>query len=222
MRIATWNVNSLTAERIDRVVGWLDIGQPDVLCLQETKLTDDAFPALDFHARGYASVHHGEGRWNGVAILSRVGLDDPVVGLRRRRAGRRRGEAGHRHVRRRPGVVGLRAQRAGGRATSTSTTSCAGWPACAPTGGRRRGRPIRGRGVRRLQRCARRHRRVERRGVRGLDARDARGAGGGGRDRGDRGCATCSASGIPGSRASSAGGTTGPVSSTSTGACAST
>lgn len=81
MRIATWNVNSLTAERIERVAGWLDIAQPDVLCLQETKQTDDAFPALDFHARGYASVHHGEGRWNGVAILSRVGLDDPVSGF---------------------------------------------------------------------------------------------------------------------------------------------
>jgi exodeoxyribonuclease III len=81
VRIATWNVNSLTAERIERVVGWLDIGEPDVLCLQETKQTDDAFPALDFHAKGYASVHHGEGRWNGVAILSRVGLDDPVSGF---------------------------------------------------------------------------------------------------------------------------------------------
>ena len=81
VRIATWNVNSLTGERIDRVVGWLDIGQPDVLCLQETKLADDAFPALEFHARGYESVHHGEGRWNGVAILSRVGLDDPVAGF---------------------------------------------------------------------------------------------------------------------------------------------
>jgi exodeoxyribonuclease-3 len=81
VRIATWNVNSLTAERIERVVGWLDIAQPDVLCLQETKQTDAAFPALDFHGRGYASVHHGEGRWNGVAILSRVGLDDPVAGF---------------------------------------------------------------------------------------------------------------------------------------------
>lgn len=81
MRIATWNVNSLTGERIDRVVGWLDIGQPDVLCLQETKLTDEAFPALEFHARGYDSLHHGQGRWNGVAILSRVGLDGPVAGF---------------------------------------------------------------------------------------------------------------------------------------------
>jgi exodeoxyribonuclease-3 len=81
VRIATWNVNSLTGERIERVTAWLDIAQPDVLCLQETKQTDDAFPALDFHARGYASVHHGEGRWNGVAVLSRVGLDDPVPGF---------------------------------------------------------------------------------------------------------------------------------------------
>ncbi|HEX6569300.1 MAG TPA: exodeoxyribonuclease III [Acidimicrobiales bacterium] len=81
MRIATWNVNALTGERIDRVLGWLDIAGPDVVCLQETKLADDAFPALDFHARGYDGVHHGEGRWNGVAILSRVGLDDPVSGF---------------------------------------------------------------------------------------------------------------------------------------------
>jgi len=81
VRIATWNVNALTAERIDRVTGWLDIAAPDVLCLQETKQTDAAFPALDFHGRGYDAVHHGEGRWNGVAILSRVGLDDAVSGF---------------------------------------------------------------------------------------------------------------------------------------------
>jgi exodeoxyribonuclease-3 len=81
VRIATWNVNALTHERIDRVLGWLDIAEPDVVCLQETKQADDAFPALDFLARGYDSVHHGEGRWNGVAILSRVGLDDPVSGF---------------------------------------------------------------------------------------------------------------------------------------------
>jgi exodeoxyribonuclease III len=81
VRIATWNVNALTHERIDRVVGWLDIAEPDVVCLQETKLTDDGFPALEFLARGYESAHHGEGRWNGVAILSRVGLDQPVSGF---------------------------------------------------------------------------------------------------------------------------------------------
>ncbi|HEX2563095.1 MAG TPA: exodeoxyribonuclease III, partial [Acidimicrobiales bacterium] len=81
MRIATWNVNSLTAERLVRIWEWLDVVQPDILCLQETKVTDAAFPALDLHARGYASVHHGQGRWNGVAIVSRVGLDDPVSGF---------------------------------------------------------------------------------------------------------------------------------------------
>ena len=81
MRIATWNVNALTVERIERVLGWLDVAEPDVLCLQETKATDNGFPAFLFHGQGYASVHHGEGRWNGVAILSRVGLDDPVAGF---------------------------------------------------------------------------------------------------------------------------------------------
>ncbi|HEY8525073.1 MAG TPA: exodeoxyribonuclease III [Acidimicrobiales bacterium] len=81
MRIATWNVNALTPERLERIFDWVDAVQPDVLCLQETKATDDAFPALDFHGRGYASVHHGEGRWNGVAIVSRVGLEDPVSGF---------------------------------------------------------------------------------------------------------------------------------------------
>jgi exodeoxyribonuclease-3 len=81
VRLATWNVAALTAERLERVCGWLDYAQADVVCLQETKLTDAAFPALDFHARGYASVHHGHGRWNGVAILSRVGLEQPVSGF---------------------------------------------------------------------------------------------------------------------------------------------
>lgn len=77
MRLATWNVNSLKA-RLPRVEAWLAEVQPDVVCLQETKLADAAFPALSFQAMGYASAHFGEGRWNGVAILSRVGLDDVV------------------------------------------------------------------------------------------------------------------------------------------------
>lgn len=80
MRIATWNVNSLKA-RLTRVEEWLADVQPDVVCLQETKLADGAFPAMAFQALGYDSVHHGEGRWNGVAILSRVGLEDPVNGF---------------------------------------------------------------------------------------------------------------------------------------------
>ena len=83
MRVATWNVNSAKA-REPRLLGWLDERAPDVVCLQETKLSDEAFaetfagPLAD---RGYAVAHHGEGRWNGVAVLSRVGLDDVVEGL---------------------------------------------------------------------------------------------------------------------------------------------
>ncbi len=77
MRIATWNVNSLKA-RLPRVEEWLADVQPDVLCMQETKLADDAFPALTFSSMGYESAHYGQGQWNGVAILSKVGLTDVV------------------------------------------------------------------------------------------------------------------------------------------------
>lgn len=78
MRLATWNVNSLKA-RLPRVEEWLADIQPDVLCMQETKLADDAFPALTFQSIGYESVHHGQGQWNGVAILSKVGIDEVVA-----------------------------------------------------------------------------------------------------------------------------------------------
>jgi len=78
MRIVTWNVNSLKA-RLPRVEEWLADVQPDVLCMQETKLADDAFPALTFASLGYETAHHGQGQWNGVAILSRVGLTDVVA-----------------------------------------------------------------------------------------------------------------------------------------------
>ena len=80
MRIATWNVNSLKA-RLPRVEEWLEYARPDVCCLQETKLTDEAFPQLAFSALGYDPVHHGQGRWNGVAILSRVGIEDVHTGF---------------------------------------------------------------------------------------------------------------------------------------------
>ena len=80
MRIVTWNVNSLRA-RLGRVERWLAMFEPDVVCLQETKLTDSAFPTGVFTALGYESFHHGQGRWNGVAILSRVGLEDPMAGF---------------------------------------------------------------------------------------------------------------------------------------------
>ena len=78
MRIATWNINSVTA-RLDRLTAWLESAQPDVVALQELKCTSDAFPHLPIAALGYDVVAHGNGRWNGVAILSRVGLDDVVL-----------------------------------------------------------------------------------------------------------------------------------------------
>ena len=78
MRIATWNVNSLKA-RLEKVEWWLERAAPDVLLLQETKLSDDTAPMLPFSMLGYELLHHGEGRWNGVAIASRVGLADVVT-----------------------------------------------------------------------------------------------------------------------------------------------
>jgi exodeoxyribonuclease-3 len=83
VRIATWNVNSVK-QRMPRLLPWLDERRPDVVCLQETKLTDDAFvEALGtaLTGRGYEIAHHGEAQWNGVAILSRAGLDDVAVGI---------------------------------------------------------------------------------------------------------------------------------------------
>ena len=80
MRIATWNVNSLNA-RQERVDEWLGYGDVDVALLQETKMSDEQWPGEHFASLGYESVHHGEGRWNGVAILSRVGLDDLATGF---------------------------------------------------------------------------------------------------------------------------------------------
>jgi len=80
VRLATWNVNSLKA-RLERVEGWLCEVEPDVLCVQEIKCADDGFPALALAGLGYDAVHHGQGRWNGVAILSRVGITDVVHGF---------------------------------------------------------------------------------------------------------------------------------------------
>jgi exodeoxyribonuclease-3 len=80
MRLVTWNINSLRA-RQERVETWLAEVEPDIVLLQETKLADDAMPALAFGALGYEVAHHGQGQWNGVAILSRVGLDDVVTGF---------------------------------------------------------------------------------------------------------------------------------------------
>jgi exodeoxyribonuclease-3 len=80
MRIATWNVNSLPA-RLEKVEWWLDRAAPDVLLMQETKLADADAPVMPFQMAGYQLVHHGEGRWNGVAIALRDGLayDEPIT-----------------------------------------------------------------------------------------------------------------------------------------------
>jgi exodeoxyribonuclease III len=83
VRLATWNVNSIK-QRVPRLFPWLDQRQPDVVCLQETKLADDAFTALlgeQLASRGYEFALHGEVQWNGVAILSKIGLDDVVLGV---------------------------------------------------------------------------------------------------------------------------------------------
>jgi exodeoxyribonuclease III len=83
VRVATWNVNSVK-QRVPRLLPWLDERKPDVVCLQETKLADDAFRALltdELASRGYEVALHGEPRWNGVAILSRAGLGDVTAGI---------------------------------------------------------------------------------------------------------------------------------------------
>ncbi len=80
MKVATWNVNSLTA-RWPRVSEWIETQRPDVLLVQETKQSDETFPFAALAKLGYDAAHYGQGRWNGVAILSRVGLDDVRRGL---------------------------------------------------------------------------------------------------------------------------------------------
>ena len=83
MRLATWNVNSIK-QRVPRLLPWLDQREPDVVCLQETKLADDAFAELlgeELVSRGYEVATHGEVQWNGVAILSRVGLEEVERGV---------------------------------------------------------------------------------------------------------------------------------------------
>jgi exodeoxyribonuclease-3 len=83
VRIATWNVNSIK-QRLPRFLPWLDQRQPDVVCLQETKLNDDAIAELldgELAQRGYMAAYYGQAQWNGVALLSKVGLDDVVRGI---------------------------------------------------------------------------------------------------------------------------------------------
>lgn len=80
MRIATWNVNSIK-QRVDNVVGWLNARQPDILCLQEIKCPDEAFPREPFEALGYNVAVHGQKAFNGVALLSKLPFDDVTPGL---------------------------------------------------------------------------------------------------------------------------------------------
>ncbi|MFC3689428.1 exodeoxyribonuclease III [Aquipuribacter hungaricus] len=80
MRLATWNVNSLRS-RLERVVEWLVTADVDAVALQETKVADDKFPVMAFEAAGYEVAYHGLNQWNGVAVVSRVGLRDVQVGF---------------------------------------------------------------------------------------------------------------------------------------------
>jgi exodeoxyribonuclease III len=75
MKIVSWNINSLR-KRQDRLFAWLEATGPDIVCLQETKCTDDQFPALALQAAGYYAAYHGEKSYNGVAILSKIELQD--------------------------------------------------------------------------------------------------------------------------------------------------
>jgi exodeoxyribonuclease III len=80
VRIATWNINSVTA-RLPRLLAWLESAAPDVVCLQELKCSADAFPCGEVGALGYEIAAHGTGRWNGVAVLSRIGITEVVRDL---------------------------------------------------------------------------------------------------------------------------------------------
>ena len=80
MRVATWNVNSLKV-RLPHVLDWLSTADCDVLCLQETKLTDDKFPQAELEAAGYTTAFTGQKTYNGVAIVSRLALEDVVADL---------------------------------------------------------------------------------------------------------------------------------------------
>ena len=93
VRVATWNVNSLKA-RLEKVTWWLERARPDVLLMQETKLADAEAPVDVFRDLGYALAHHGEGRWNGVAIASRCGLEGVVTHFGERLRAARTAEAG--------------------------------------------------------------------------------------------------------------------------------
>ena len=176
MRIATWNVNSLRS-RIERVEAFLQRHDVDVLALQETKAREDQLPLMGLQAAGYDIAAAGTNQWNGVAIVSRVGLDDVTRRLRRharvRRAARGRVAGDRRDLRRRTDLVALRAQRPqAGRPPLRLQARLAG---PAPRGRRRvDGRPD-GAG-RRLEHLPDRRRRLRPGAVQELHARHAAGA----------------------------------------------
>jgi exodeoxyribonuclease III len=93
VRIATWNVNSLKA-RLEKLAWWLGRAEPDVLLMQETKLTDADFPGEFFDKLGYHWAHHGEGRWNGVAVISRSPIGGVISNFGQPRPEGRTPEAG--------------------------------------------------------------------------------------------------------------------------------
>ncbi len=80
MRVTSWNINSLR-KRLERLLDWLAATQPDVVCLQETKCTDEQFPEMTLRAAGYDAVFHGQKSYNGVAILAKEQLRDIRIGL---------------------------------------------------------------------------------------------------------------------------------------------
>ena len=146
MRIATWNVNSIRS-RIDRVEDWLERADLDVLAMQETKARDDQFPDLTFEALGYEVAHVGVNQWNGVAIVSRVGLDDVEVGFDGMPGWgepiETRGPRDRRHRAAASGSGRSTSPTGASSTTRTWSTSSTGWPGCAtpPPAGSPRTRP---------------------------------------------------------------------------------
>src|SRR5437899_2880021 len=187
MRIATWNVNSLNA-RLEKVVWWLDRARPDVLLMQETKLADTAAPVATFEKAGYELAHHGEGRWNGVAIASRRAIERRRDELRRapaprahprrrRRRAARRSADDRSDVRRDPGRLRVCTERTDRRLAvlrrEARVVRASRLLARRGRGSRRSAHPRR-----RLQRRTRGHRRVGPAGVPRRDARLSAGASG--------------------------------------------
>ena len=107
MRIATWNVNSIGA-RLPRLLDWLATAEPDVVAVQETKAGEASFPYEPLRAAGYEALHVGDGRWNGVAVVSRIGVEPVATSL----PGHSRVAVRQRPVRTAAGDQHLRAERA--------------------------------------------------------------------------------------------------------------